>query len=170
MTVIIVLLIIGLVIYFATRKKSTNTNSEITQKSQRFIPKDENFISRIANIPFPERSSAIEWHINAINKGLANGDIELANLSYAKLIESIRQQNIIDDGNFEDHLKTIREEYDGFRKYFEVEYPQQFLPPAERKRKEPSTPVVDNTLIYLETGNYCDLPKSVLTLLCQIIN
>ena len=55
------------------------------------------------------------WHIKAIDKALASGDLNLANLSYAKLIESIRQQNIIEKGKYEDALKTIQKNMKNFK-------------------------------------------------------
>lgn len=97
-------------------------------------PTPKPFQSQINRINFPDRVDAIVWHINSIDKGLASGDLELANLSYAKLIESIRQQNVNEKGNYEDALKTIRDEYEQFRMIYGLEYPPQFLPPTQRKK------------------------------------
>jgi len=82
---------------------------------------------------FPDRKNDITYHINAIKKFLADGNVELASLSYAKLIESVRQQNINENGKYEDNLKTIREEYEAFLKTHGLEYPREFLPPSQRK-------------------------------------
>ena len=85
-------------------------------------------------MPFPDRINNINWHMNAISKGFKNNDLELVNLSYAKLIESIRQQNINDKNEFANHIEFVRNEYEEFRKDFGFEYPIQFLPPSERKK------------------------------------
>ena len=138
MTVLIIITLIVLLIHVWTRKKSeqtlidNNQSSHTSKVSGQTNSTRQKFQSKISDLPFPDRIDSIVWHIKAIDKGLANGDFELANLSYAKLIESIRQQNITENGSFEDHLQTIRKEYDEFRAYYELEYPQQFLPPSQR--------------------------------------
>lgn len=170
MTVFIIIAVVGLLIYFGTRKKTDQTfaenrkNSNTSTTNIQTSSTQQKFQSKVSQLPFPDRIDAIVWHIKAIDKGLANNDLELVNLSYAKLIESIRQQNITEKGNFEDHLQTIRKEYDEFRAYYGLEYPQQFLPPSERKKKEPTQTSIsqDNTLVFLETLNFEELPKSVI--------
>lgn len=170
MTIIIIIAVVGLLIYFGTRKKSDQTfidnrqGSQTSKTSSQTNSTRQKFQSKISDLPFPDRIDAIVWHIKAIDKGLANNDLELANLSYAKLIESIRQQNVTENGTFEDHLQTIRKEYNEFRAYYGLEYPQQFLPPSERKKKEPAQTYTsqDDTLIFLETLNFEELPKSVI--------
>ncbi len=126
MTTFIILVGVGLVIYLLTKKKSDTKNTG--QQSNEFQ-------SKINQLYFPDRVDTIKWHIDAIDKGFKNGDLGLVNLSYAKLIESIRQQNENEKGNYEDALKTIKDEYTEFRNIYKLEYPEQFLPPAERKRK-----------------------------------
>lgn len=170
MTAIIIILIVGLLIYFATRKKKntstptikSSSNFKDTKGSQQLTQTKQQFQSKISSLKFPDRVETIVWHINAINKGLANGDLNLANISYAKLIESIRQQNINENGNYEFELNTIRDEYSEFRQAYGFEYPQQFLSPTERKKKEAAQTVTNDTLIYLETLNFEELPKSVI--------
>ncbi len=93
------------------------------------------FNSNLKNISFPERIDDIVWHINAIERGLLAKDFNLVNLSYAKLIESIRQQNINDKINFDDALKQITDEYSEFRQRTKLEYPSQFLPPSLRTKQ-----------------------------------
>lgn len=147
MTVIIIIAIVGLIIYLWTRKNSDQTfidddqSSNTSTASGRKNSTRQKFQSKISDLPFPDRIDAIVWHTKAIDKGLANGDLELANLSYAKLIESIRQQNVTENGTFEDHLQTIRKEYDEFRAYYKLEYPQQFLPPSERQKTQSTSTV-----------------------------
>ena len=107
MTVIIIIAVVGLLIYFGTRKKSeqtfsdNNQNTQTSIRSSRTSSSQQKFKSKLSDLSFPDRIDAIVWHIQAIEKGLANGDLQLANLSYAKLIESIRQQNVTENGKFE---------------------------------------------------------------------
>ncbi|MNQ27229.1 hypothetical protein D3C85_404830 [compost metagenome] len=166
MTVIIIIAVVGLLIYFGTRKKSqqpfvdnrqgATTNNQTNSARQKFQ-------SKISSLPFPDRTDAIVWHINAIESGLTNGDLEFSNLSYAKLIESIRQQNINENGNLAGHLQIIQKEYDDFITYYGLAYPEQFLPPEERKKKkEQEFEKIKEIPIYLETGNYVELPKQIL--------
>lgn len=170
MTIFIIIAVVGLLIYLGTRKKTDQTfidnkqSPNTSNTSSQANSTRQKFQSKISDLPFPDRIDAIVWHIKAIDKGLASGDLELANLSYAKLIESIRQQNVTENGTFEDHLQTIRKEYDEFRAYYRLEYPQQFLPLSERKKKEPTqgSTSQDNTLVFLETLNFEELPKSVI--------
>ena len=150
MTVIIIIAVVGLLIYFGTRKKSEQTfvdnkqSSQTSKTSSQTSSTRQKFKSKISGLPFPDRIDAIVWHIKAIDKGLVNNDLDLANLSYAKLIESIRQQNVTENGNFEDHLQTIRKEYDEFRAYYGLEYPQQFLPPSQRQKTQSSSTIPSN--------------------------
>lgn len=166
MTVIIIIAVVGLLIYFGTRKKSQQTfvdNRQGVTTNNQTNSARQKFQSKISSLPFPDRTDAIVWHINAIDRGLTTGDFELTNFSYAKLIESIRQQNINENGNFTDHLQVIRKEYDEFRTYYGLAYPQQFLPSEERKKKkEQEFEKIKEIPVYLETGNYIELPKQIL--------
>lgn len=120
------------------KRKDSNHNQRL--QSSKASPKNpKSFKSKLSNLPFPDRTEVIVWHTNAIDKGLRNGDFNLANLSYAKLVESIRQQNITEKGKYDDHLNIIRKEYEEFRSSFNLQYPQEFLPPTERIRKSHST-------------------------------
>lgn len=138
MTFFITILIIGGLIYLLTRKKGSQKQAQ---------PKANNrqgqFESNIPNLVFPDRTDAIEWHSQAIKKGFQNGDLELANLSYAKLIESVRQQNVNTNGKFDSVLEQIREEYQSFRTRFDLDYPEQFLPPSQRKKEKRNTQTND---------------------------
>lgn len=149
MIIVIIILVIFLIFYLKGKNKSQKT----------FSNNSTEFVSKVSEIPFPDRIDAFSWHMNAINKGISSRDFELANLSYAKLIESIRQQDANEKGNYQDVLFAVRKEYEEFRKLHNLEYPQQFLPPNERKKKEV---VIDDTLVFLETLNYYELPKSIL--------
>jgi hypothetical protein len=94
-----------------------------------------NFESRILSKPFPDRLQTIQFHASAIKRGFANGDLALVNLSYAKIIEAVRQQNLKEKGAYEEYLTVARQEYDDFRSVYKFEYPQQFLPPSQWKPK-----------------------------------
>lgn len=125
-------------------------------------PKQE-FKSPSVTTPFPDRRNDIIWHTKSIDKALTNEDLNLANLSYAQLIESIRQQNINENGRLEELLLTTRKEYEEFRNNFGLEYPKQFLPPDERKRNKPQIgEKFLDSLVFLETLNFEELPKLAL--------
>lgn len=96
---------------------------------------ERRFRPSISKMRFPDRNEAIVWHSNAIEKGFFQNNLELVNLSYAKLIESIRQQNINEPEKYNDLLEAVRAEYNQFRKEYQLGYPAQFLPPSQRKRK-----------------------------------
>lgn len=131
MMTLIIFIVLGFFIYLFVR----NQNSGVKGLA------DNRFKSKISRSYFPDRSDAIDWHINTITKGLGEGDLELVNTSYAKLIESIRQQNLSDQGRHDDILKAVREEYQEFRRTYGFDYPKQFLP--ENSQKERSRNVKD---------------------------
>ena len=126
------------IIYFASKRQQKRTEFEKGNADTNRQP--AHFLSQISSLQFPDRTDAIAWHLNAINKGVSTGDHALANLSYAKLIESIRQQSINDDGKYETILASVRAEYEQFRQVYSMEYPAQFLPKAERQWLSATTP------------------------------
>ncbi len=116
-----------------SQNKTENNFTKTESKIEKIVEK-KTFSSKLNSLPFPDRVDNINWHMNAISKGFKSNDLELVNLSYAKLIESIRQQNINDKNEFANHIEFVRNEYEEFRKDFGFEYPIQFLPPSERKK------------------------------------
>jgi hypothetical protein len=130
MIALIILLVIlsGLFLYKALRRKTRTSLSTNKAQHQAIDFKPEIFAK-----PFPDRIRTIQFHANAIKRGFANGDLSMVNLSYAKFIEAIRQQNVNEHGAYEDYLSAAREEYDRFRQAYQLEYPSQFLPPVDRK-------------------------------------
>lgn len=161
MTIIIILVVIVLIIFLVFRKKNETTFSKINSDNE-INSETQQFQSKLSTIPFPDRIDDIVWHINAIEKAISKNDLKFANLSYAKLIESIRQLNTNENGKHEAALKSIREEYQLFRETYGLEYPQEFLAPSERKKEETSTNTHSDTLVYLETLNFEELPKSII--------
>lgn len=159
---LIIVIIVFVILVFIGRKQEKKKNSFVkTQPIKE--PTKNSFNSKLSSIKFPDRINAIDWHNEKIQQGLRTGDIELASLSYAKLYESIRQQNVNDNGEFDDILQAVGKEYKGFREYYQVEYPEQFLSPEEReKKKEKEFEKIKNLSVYLETGNYIELPKQIL--------
>lgn len=134
-------------------KKKSNGFNEVGQNQKQQAPRQQSFQSKLNNLHFPDRVEAIVWHINAISKGLSTGDLNLANLSYAKLIESIRQQNVNEKNNYEFELKAIRDEYEEFRNTYGLEYPPHFLPPSQRQ-KAPTTKVqTSNNGVVINPGS-----------------
>ncbi len=111
------------------KSKSLKTENDV---------QENNFKPTVSELEFPDRIDTIIWHINAIEKGFKNKDLDLVNLSYAKLIESIRQQNVNENDIYTDHFESVRNEYKEFRDTYNYEYPQQFLPPSERKKASAS--------------------------------
>ena len=87
-----------------------------------------------SNNDYPERWEAIKFFENRINEAVKSGDIENANLNFAKLVESIRQQNINSKGKLSQFYENVQKEYSYFRSLYSLEYPQQFLPPSKRKK------------------------------------
>lgn len=162
MKIFLIIVIVFVILVFIGRKQEKKKKSSVkTQPIKE--PTKNSFNSKLSSIKFPDRINAIDWHNQKIQQGLRTGDIELSNLSYAKLYESIRQQNVNDNGEFEDILQAVGKEYKEFREYYQVEYPEQFLPPEERKKKkEKEFEKIKNLPVYLETGNYIELPKQIL--------
>lgn len=115
-------------------KPDHNKRETIQSNSASFSSK--NFKPQVNNMKFPSRVDTILWHTNAIKRGFESGDLDFTNLSYAKLIESVRQQSINEKGTYDYILKSIRKEYEQFRLAYNLEYPQQFLPPSERNNKK----------------------------------
>ncbi len=126
--------------------KSEDLDKELIQKTKEQVQQDniktkaENqnlkFTSKLSQIKYPDRINAIEFHNQKIQQGLASKNFDLTNLSYAKLIESIRQQNSNENNNYSDILKVVENEYAEFRETYDFEYPEQFLPPSKRKKKK----------------------------------
>lgn len=154
MTGVVIVIVIIAFLYFIG-KSNANKPKDAPEKNV--------FKSRISSLKFPDRIPAIKWHSEKIQQGLKTGNIELANLSYAKLYESVRQQNVKEKGKYDNLLQSIKEEYEKFRVEFSVDYPQQFLPPSERiNAKTQKSKKSENQIVYLETLNYSELPKDIL--------
>ncbi|MFC4633476.1 hypothetical protein ACFO3O_06135 [Dokdonia ponticola] len=164
MKVTIIIGIVIVVLYYIGKNKQKNESEKKSSLSNKpSLKSNPPFLSKLSTIKFPDRINAIDWHNQKIQQGLKTGDIDLANLSYAKLYESIRQENVNDNGEFKDILEVINQEYKEFREYFQVEYPEQFLPPEEqKKKKEKEFEKIKEFPVYLETGNYIELPKQIL--------
>jgi hypothetical protein len=130
---IILIIVIGLavIIFWMSKSKKTDSINAIptTEKLQRLDVASE--LDK-----FPDRTDAILFHKQSILKAVAAGNFELANLSFAKLVESVRQQNINLDGMIDKEHTLIREIYKSFREKYRLEYPPQFLPPQERTTKK----------------------------------
>ena len=137
----------GFFIFLATRKKK-----------EKSISTNENTTAHINNLKIVRTFSGINlipFHIKTLEKAYEKKDWNLANLSYAKIIEIVRQKNINEKGKLENNLKTLREEYEQFRQAHDLEYLAQFLPPSERKKKTSHS----SALLYLEMFYYDEFPK-----------
>jgi hypothetical protein len=131
MLIIIILALVGLIIYFVRRNKSKAIKKSLTLKQTSTESVKTEFESQVSSMQFPDRNSDIAWHKNAIARGFADGDLSLVNLSYAKLIESLRQQNLNEPGKYNIELEAVRKEYEQFRATYNMQYPPQFLPPKK---------------------------------------
>ncbi|MDY0078167.1 MAG: hypothetical protein RBR87_12935 [Bacteroidales bacterium] len=150
----IIYIIIGIAILFFIFKgrKKKKLDSEINS--------DNVGINKSSETEFPDRSDSINFFEKIIAKSIDNGDLETANLNFAKLVESLRQQNINDNSNSsKKDLEETKILYADFRKKYSLEYPEQFLSPAERKKAQSK---YDNEYLLLTTLNYNELPKSIL--------
>jgi len=148
-TVVVILLIVAFIVFLASRKKRVNRNPSVSNLRQQFTFKTVREIRGIDLIPF---------HINNLEKAFARGDLKIVNLSYAKIIEIVRQKNVDEKGEHEEILKSLRNEYEQFRQSHGLEYPQQFLPPTQKKTKISNS----SALVYLEPPSYDELPKSMI--------
>jgi len=149
MTTIIIIAVVGLILFLVTRKKNENSFPTVSNLQNQFTFKAVKEIRGIDLIPF---------HINNLEKAFARGDFNIVNLSYAKIIEIVRQKNVAAKGKHEEILKSLRNEYEQFRQSHGLEYPQQFLPPSKQKTKINHS----SALLYLETLSYEELPKSMI--------
>lgn len=149
MTTIIIIAVVGLILFLVTRKKNENPFPTVSNLQNQFTFKAVKEIRGIDLIPF---------HINNLEKAFARGDFNIVNLSYAKIIEIVRQKNVDAKGKHEEILKSLRNEYEQFRQSHGLEYPQQFLPPSKQKTKINHS----SALLYLETLSYEELPKSMI--------
>lgn len=148
-SVVVILLIIAFIVFLASRKKKENPIPTVSNLQQQFTFKTVREIRGIDLIPF---------HINNLESALARGDLKIVNLSYAKIIEIVRQKNVEEKGKHEEISKSLLNEYEQFRQSHELEYPQQFLPPTQRKIKISNSAA----LVYLEPPSYDELPKSMI--------
>ena len=157
MTIAIIIGIIIFLFYIIGRNKQ----KEKKPRSKPIVSGKNNnngFQSNLSKMRFPDRIYAIDWHNQKIQQGLETGNTELVNLSYAKLYESIRQQNLNENGSYDDILQVIAKEYQEFRDYFQVEYPEQFLPPNKRKRKSSSNSKKDELYKSLGSNSHSKYP------------
>lgn len=92
------------------------------------------FQSIIPTLDFPDNINTIDFHLLAIERHFKSNNLELVNLSYAKLIEGVRQYSKGNKGILDEQLQIIRDEYEKFRNQFGYEYPPQFLPPPKREK------------------------------------
>jgi len=149
----ILLVIIGIIVLIVIISKSkrkhpiTNSTFNQNQNKQKFTA------------GFPDRTASIGVFKEKIDKSIQTGNIDIANLNFAKLVESLRQQNINENGVLEKDLEYAIKKYSEFRDFYNVDYPEQFSPPEERKKAQSK---YDNDYVLLTTLNYNELPKQIL--------
>lgn len=160
MLIIILLALTGLFIYFIKRNKKTVNKPDkniVTFKPISTNPTNSDevkFEFQVLEMQFPDRDSNITWHKNAIIRGFADGDLSLVNLSYAKIIESLRQQNLNERGAYDAMLEAVRREYEQFMVTYNMQYPPQFLPPKKHSIAAPANYVnVQHKEIKVKSNN-----------------
>lgn len=152
MEIIYIIIGVAILIFIFKARKKKNIDSEINSDNV-----DNN---KISESEFPDRSDSISFFEKIIVKSIDNGDFETANLNFAKLVESLRQQSINDNSNsLKKDLEETKTLYADFRKKYSLEYPEQFLPPKEREKTQTK---YDKDYLLLTTLNYNELPKSIL--------
>jgi len=125
--IIVIVVIVILFFLFKWNKK----NSSVKQPTYERIDKKET-----EEKLFPDRTDSTIFFQQVIEKSIKNGDFDTANLNFAKLIESLRQQNISTDNSLSVVLEDTKKQYADFRKRYRLEYPSQFLPPNERPKRK----------------------------------
>jgi hypothetical protein len=142
----------GKILFKSKKERLDNTGAALTVKTTQ---KPVVFQSKVQHFPFPDRNETIAFHVNALQRGFKTGDLDFVNLSYAKLIEAVRQQNINEKGKHDALLEDTWKEYDDFRKAYGLSYPPQFLPPSKGKMKTPpSKPRIPAGIIINPESNF----------------
>lgn len=143
---IIIAALIGILVFYFRKKKARALlqGQPATQKHAASPAQTKTanpvFQSKLMETPFPDRTQSMIWHSQAIQRGLKDGDLNFVNLSFAKLVESIRQQMINEGEGLRDYFDAVAREYDSFRETYGLAYPAQFLPPAQKPiSKQPVT-------------------------------
>lgn len=115
-------------------KQSESISHTVSLKTQSTNTIPNNLQLKIKSVQFPEIVDEIDWHINEIDNAIKSNDYSLADLYYAKLIESIRQQNVNEKGKYDDTLRTFRFEHESFRQLYNIVCPPQSLPADQRSK------------------------------------
>jgi len=68
--------------------------------------------------PFPDRRQAIRIHTENIQKGMEAKNYGKVNQSYVKLLELLRQQNILETGKYDELIAQAEEDYAAFKKAY----------------------------------------------------
>lgn len=131
---IILLILIAIFIFVILYKKSKNS-SHLQKNIEKNQSNDVSNTYEIDLTSFPDRTDSIIFHKNNLLKAIQSNNVEQANLSFAKLVESYRQQNINENGNLENEYQNIRHCYDKFREILKLDYPKEFCSNKEISTK-----------------------------------
>ncbi len=144
-------------------KRHSNQNNDNQAMKHETVLSKQTVELIVQETPFPDRHKLIEWKIEMLDKAFASKNLELINKQYAGLIETVRQQNINTNGLLNDYLNSIRDEYDKFRTTYNLEYPQECLPPWERKENNNTlnrtSQLSDNDKLNLHSSNMREATK-----------
>jgi len=107
-------------------------------------------LSRLSKVgKFPDRTESIIRARKSARQYLANGNFDMARQCYFNLVESIRQQNINEDGAREEELREAEKEYAEFSKkdpmYIDV--------------MEKTKPILENRPGIKQTDIYNEIPE-----------
>jgi tetratricopeptide (TPR) repeat protein len=136
MNIIGPILLLVLIIYLISRKKKQrpSINSNINSSTQRTTINTQP--TKSIKKPYPDRTKDITFHREKLREALAQGDLQFANLSFAKLVESTRQQNENLDGMFRLDYEHTLKEYEEFLSKNNLDKPEQFNDPTAPKPKK----------------------------------
>lgn len=169
----IVIIFILATLFFIIQSANTDSSSKNGVDASKTIGKSENEYNIDLTI-FPDRTDAIAFHKITFAKACQERNFKQANLSFAKLIESYRQQNINEQGRYDDMLARLMTDYDKFRAIFGLEYPVAFLPPNMRKPAEFAMAKNNGRVSISQNGEtihhlmqYCESPNNKFALCWQ---
>jgi hypothetical protein len=115
--IILIILIVLSIVLFKSNKKT-----------------EEGIVFKLYEIPELVNNSTLKFHLQNLKSAIRNKNINLASLTYAKIIEAVRQENASNDNKYSILLTELKTDYKNFLETFNLEYPENFLSPWERKR------------------------------------
>jgi len=97
---------------------------------------EEGIVFKLDEIPELLNNSTLKFHLQNLKNAIKNKNINVTSLTYAKIIETVRQENASNDNKYSILLTELKTDYKKFLEAFKLEYPENFLSPWEIKRKK----------------------------------